>query len=62
MALPALCDSVLGHELVAVRIRVAGFAIGGCSAELNLAGTGRRSVTFLARGRAMRPDQRKFGF
>ena len=62
MAIPTFCDSVLGGELAAVRIRVAGFAILRRSLELNFVGAGKRLVAFAARGHAMSPEQGKFRF
>ena len=62
MAIPAFCDSVLGRELAAVRIRVAGFAILRRSFELNFVGAGERLVAFVARDPAMRAEQSKFCF
>lgn len=58
----ALCDSVLGGELAAVRIGVAGFAFLRRSLELNFVGGGKRLVAFAARGHAMGPDQGEFRF
>ena len=62
MAIPALRDSVLGHKLAAVRIRMAGFAILRRSRKLNFVGAGERLVAFAARDAAMRPDQGEFRF
>ena len=62
MAIPALCDSVLGHKLAAVRIRVAGFALLRCTLELNLVGAGEHLVAFAARDPAVGPNQWEFRF
>lgn len=56
MAIPAFCDSVLGHKLAAVRIRVAGFAIRRRPFELNLMRAGKHFVTFATRNRAVSSD------
>ena len=62
MAIPAFGDSVLGHKLAAMRIRVAGFAIRRRSFELNLMRAGKRFVTFATSNRAVSSDQGKFCF
>ena len=62
MTIPAFCDSVLGHKLAAMRIRVAGFAIRRRSFELNLMRAGKRLVTFVTSSRAVSSDQGKFCF
>ena len=62
MAISTLCDSVLGHKLAAVRIRVAGFAILRRSFELNIVGAGKHLVAFVTRHTSMRTEQSKFCF
>jgi len=62
VAIPALGDSILGSELAAVRIRMAGFAILRRSLELNFVRAGERFVAFAAGHPAMSPNQREFRF
>jgi len=62
VAIPAFGNSVLGHKLAAVRIRVAGFAILRRSRKLNLLGAGERLVAFAAGDSAMRAEQGEFRF
>ena len=62
VAIPALRNPILRRELAAVGVRVAAFAVLGCSLELNLVGAGERFVAFAAGDRAMGPDQSEFRF
>jgi len=62
MAIRAFGDSVLGRELAAVWIRMAGFAILGRSLELNVMSAGNGFVAVIAGRHAMRSTQRKFRF
>lgn len=60
MAVPAFGDPVLGDELAAMCIGVAGFAILRRSFELNIMRALERLVTIAASHRAVSAQQRKF--
>jgi len=62
MTVRTFCDSALIHELCAVRIRMAGFAVLRRPLELNIMSARLRLVTIDTSNHAVTPNQRKFCF
>ena len=62
MAVRAFRDPIFRRKLRPMRIRVAGFANFGCPLKLNFVGAGQCLMAFIARYRAVSPDQGKIRF